>query len=229
MVFGPDGCLYVGMGDGGGRNDPKRLGQKRETLMGSVFRIDVDRTANGNNYAVPADNPFTGQAGVRPEIYAWGFRNPWRMAFDRRSGHLWLSDVGQDLWEEIDIVQKGGNFGWSMREGSYPFGDQESDTQTVAPVWEYDHRIGKSITGGFVYRGRKLPELNGHYLYGDYVAGKLWALHYDEENERVVRNMAIPWNGLPVLAFGEDEHGEGFVTTPAANGRGIYRLVRVEP
>jgi len=228
MGFGPDGYLYVGMGDGGGRNDPERLGQKLNTLMGSVFRIDVDHQDPGKNYAVPKDNPFVGIKDVLPEIYAYGFRNPWRLTFDRKTGSCWLSDVGQDIWEEIDIVRKGGNYGWSVHEGTHYFGNvaAPADAGLVDPVWEYDHQIGKSITGGYVYRGQAIPELDGHYLYGDYVSGRLWALQYDEKNGRVIRNMSIPWNGLPIVAFGQDAAGEIYVMTPTATGRGIYRIVR---
>jgi len=228
MAFGPEGYLYIGMGDGGGRNDPEYSAQDNSSILGCVLRIDVDHKANGKNYAIPKDNPFVEQKDVPGEVYAYGIRNPWRVSFDSKTGSFWLADVGQDLWEEINIIKKGGNYGWSAREGSFAFGNHESsnDVTGIAPVWEYDHRIGKSITGGHVYRGSKLPELAGHYLYGDYVAGKLWALHYDEEASKVVRNVAIPWNGLNVLAFGEDEDGEAFVTTPNRNGKGIYRLVQ---
>ena len=132
------------------------------------------------------------------------------------------------MWEEIDIVKKGGNYGWSIREGTHLFANTPGaeNVSVVEPVWEYDHRIGKSITGGYVYRGLKLPELAGHYLYGDYISGKLWALQYDEKKGKVIRNMAVPWNSLPVMSFGEDEAGELYVTTPAANGKGIYKIVR---
>lgn len=228
MAFGPDGYLYIGMGDGGGRNDPEYAAQDRKSILGCVLRIDVDHKSDGKNYAIPEDNPFIGQKDVPGEIFAYGIRNPWRVSFDSKTGSLWLADVGQDLWEEINIIRKGGNYGWSAREGSFAFGNNPSsaDVTGIDPVWEYDHRIGKSITGGHVYRGSKLPELAGHYLYGDYVAGKLWALHYDEKAGKVIRNVAIPWNGLPVLAFGEDEQGEAFVTTATRNGKGIYRLVK---
>jgi glucose/arabinose dehydrogenase len=227
MAFGPDGYLYIGMGDGGGRNDPEYSAQDQASILGCVLRIDVDHKSDGKNYAIPKDNPFVGKKNVPGEIYATGIRNPWRVSFDSKTGSFWLADVGQDLWEEINIIKKGGNYGWSAREGSFAFGNHESSDGVtgIAPVWEYDHRIGKSITGGHVYRGSKLPELAGHYLYGDYVAGKLWALHYDEDAGKVIRNVAIPWNGLNVLAFGEDEQGEAFVTTPNRNGKGIYRLV----
>lgn len=228
MAFGNDGLLYIGMGDGGGRNDPEKQGQARTSFMGSVLRIDVDHHDEGKKYAVPKDNPFVNEKGVPPETYAYGIRNPWRIAFDRKTGSLWLADVGQDLLEEIDIIKKGGNYGWSVREGTLAFNNvaAKDEKSLIGPIWEYDHRIGKSITGGHVYRGKKIPELAGHYLYGDFVTGKLWALHYDEAAGKVVRNMALPWNGLPVLAFGEDETGESYVTTPSAGGKGIYRIVK---
>lgn len=228
LAFGNDGLLYIGMGDGGGRNDPEKQGQARASFMGSVLRIDVDHHDEGKKYAVPKDNPFVSEKGVPPETYAYGIRNPWRIAFDRQTGSLWLADVGQDLLEEIDIIKKGGNYGWSVREGTLNFNNvaAKDEKSLINPIWEYDHRIGKSITGGHVYRGKKIPELAGHYLYGDFVTGKLWALHYDESAGKVIRNMAINWNGLPVLAFGEDETGESYVTTPSAGGKGIYRLVK---
>ena len=228
MAFGPDGYLYIGMGDGGGRNDPKQFGQSLDSWMGCVLRIDVDRREAGREYAIPLDNPYRDHAGALPEIYATGFRNIWRLAFDRATGDLWVADVGQDLWEEIHLVTKGGNFGWSIREGTHPFGNtaRAPADKIIDPVWEYDHRIGKSITGGYVYRGTELSELRGHYVYGDYISGKLWALQYDTSARRVIRNMSLAWNGLPVLAFGEDEDGELYVTTKSAKGQGIYRLVR---
>lgn len=226
MTFGNDGYLYLGLGDGGGRNDPEGEGQNLKSVLGCVLRIDVDHQDAGKAYAVPADNPFVDREGIPPEIYAYGIRNPWRFSCDRVTGQLWLADVGQDLWEEIDLIRKGGNYGWSIREGRLPFGSTvSSDVDTIDPIWEYDHRIGKSITGGHVYRGSGVPDLAGHYLYGDYVAGRIYALHYDVDENKVIRNVSIPWNGLPVLAFGDSENGESFVTTPSAAGRGIYRLV----
>ena len=231
MGFGHDGYLYVGMGDGGGRNDPERSAQNLSNLLGTVFRLDVDHKDPGKNYAIPADNPFAGKnniPGALQEIYAYGFRNPWRLTFDRKTGACWLADVGQDIWEEIDIVKKGGNYGWSVREGTHNFNNPPgaSEVKTVQPVWEYDHQIGKSITGGYVYRGKAIPELDGHYLYGDYVSGKLWALKFDEKAGAVERNMSIPWNNLPIVAFGQDADGEIYVMTPTATGRGIYKIVK---
>jgi glucose/arabinose dehydrogenase len=228
MCFGNDGYLYVGFGDGGGRNDPMKLAQKNGSLMGTIIRVDVDPLVPGEvPYEIPEDNPFVGKENVRPEIYATGIRNPWRISCDPKTGFIWIADVGQDMWEEISVVTKPGqNFGWSIREGSKAFNQVIGDGGFSEPVWEYDHRVGKSITGGHVYRGEKIPGLSGHYLYGDYVSGKLWALHHDVEAGRTIRNVAIPWNGLPVLAFGEDEQGESYVTTPSQNGQSVYRIVK---
>ena len=226
MTFGNDGLLYLGLGDGGGRNDPEGEGQNLKSVLGCVLRFDVDHQDAGKAYAVPKDNPFVGKDGIPPEIYAYGIRNPWRFSCDKVTGELWLADVGQDIWEEVDLIKKGGNYGWSIREALLPFGSTvANDVETVDPIWEYDHRIGKSITGGHVYRGSKVAELAGHYLYGDYVAGRIYALNYDVKAGNVVRNVSIPWSGLPVLAFGDSEDGESFVTTPSAAGKGIYRLV----
>jgi glucose/arabinose dehydrogenase len=226
MEFGPDGMLYIALGDGGSGNDPYGHGQNLATLLGSVLRIDVDRHDPGLAYAIPKDNPFVGQEGARGEIWAYGFRNPWRMAFDRQTGHLWMGDVGQNLWEEINIVKKGGNYGWNLREANHPFGNRSSDDRTdlIDPIWEYDHQVGKSITGGNVYRGKAIPELAGQYVYADYVSGKLSALHYNEESGEVVSNKAIPSDKLPVITFGEDEAGEIYFGVVTGNGRGIYRL-----
>lgn len=227
IAFGPDGYLYIGLGDGGGRNDPLGHGQNLGSWMGSILRIDVDRKADGNNYAVPGDNPFLGRAGAKPEIYAYGFRNIWRLAFDRENGALWAADVGQDLWEEINLVQAGGNYGWSIREAGFGFGNAEPATadKPIDPVWEYDHRVGKSITGGYVYRGERLPELRGKYLYADYVSGHIWALSLDGAG-RAAANEAVRVGGLPVLAFGEDQRGEVYYFVAAPNGQCIYRFER---
>ncbi|MCA9227263.1 MAG: PQQ-dependent sugar dehydrogenase, partial [Planctomycetales bacterium] len=156
IAFGPDGYLYIGLGDGGGRNDPLRSGQDLGSWMGSILRIDVDGKSDGANYAVPSDNPFVKRDGAKPEIFAYGFRNLWRIAFDRQTGHLWASDVGQDRWEEVNVVRAGGNYGWSGREAGFGFGNVpvKSDDPVVDPAWMYDHQVGKSITGGYVYRGK---------------------------------------------------------------------------
>src|SRR5205807_164291 len=166
--------------DGGAANDPFGNGQTLQTLLGKVLRIDVDHKDPGKNYAVPRDNPFAGKTGVRPEIWSYGLRNIWRMAFDRKTGKLWAADVGQNLYEEIDIIEKGGNYGWNLREGLHPFGTPGVGPRKdlIEPIWEYHHDVGKSLTGGTVYRGQNVPALEGHYVYGDYVSGRFWALKY---------------------------------------------------
>jgi glucose/arabinose dehydrogenase len=226
IAFGNDGYLYIALGDGGGRNDPVAHGQDLKTWMGCVLRIDIDRKEGDRGYAIPADNPFASRSDDAPEIFAYGFRNIWRLAVDRPTGTIWVGDVGQDLWEEVNIVKSGGNYGWSIREGSYAFGNgtKAGPGTPVDPVWEYDHQIGKSITGGHVYRGKRLPELDGAYLYADYVSGKIWALKYDAESGRVVENLGIRSNGVPVFAFGQDADGEVYYMIAAPSGRTIFRF-----
>jgi glucose/arabinose dehydrogenase len=215
IVFGPDGYLYIAIGDGGLANDPYKNGQNTATLLGKILRIDVDKRDGDKPYAIPKDNPFADQEGKAPEIWAYGMRNPWRIAFDRATGTLWCGDVGQDLWEEIDLIERGGNYGWNVREGVHKFGAKGADPRSdlIEPIWEYHHDIGKSITGGHVYRGKKLPELAGCYLYADYVTGKVWALKYDESKKEVVANTTIAGNIMPIMSFGEDEQGEAYYTT----------------
>ena len=160
IAFGPDGMLYITHGDGGSGNDPFDNGQSLASLLGTILRIDVDRRDPGKAYAIPKDNPFVNTEGARPEIWAYGFRNVWRMAFDPKTGRLWAGDVGQNLYEEIDIVERGGNYGWNRREGLHPFGPRGTGPRKglTDPIWEYNHDVGRSITGGTVYRGKRLPE-----------------------------------------------------------------------
>ena len=226
LAFGPDGYLYCAVGDGGDGNDPYNNGQNLGTLLGKIIRIDVNKKDTGMKYSIPKDNPFLGQKAV-PEIFAYGFRNVWRMAFDKTTGNLWAADVGQNLWEEINIVKKGGNYGWALREGAHPFGKYEPKAaqNLIDPVFEYDHRMGKSITGGFVYRGKKIPELQGHYLYADYISGKVYALNYDHKTNKVLGNYSIPSPMFPIITFGEDEEGEAYFAVVTANGKGIYKLL----
>jgi glucose/arabinose dehydrogenase len=230
ICFGPDGFLYVALGDGGSANDPFGNGQKLDTILGKVLRIDVNRKDHGKLYAIPKDNPFVGRKDARPEIWAYGLRNVWRMAFDRKTGQLWAADVGQNLYEEIDLIQRAGNHGWNLREGLHPFGARGVGPRSdlIDPIWEYHHDIGKSITGGTVYRGKRLPELDGAYVYADYVSGRMWALWYDPTKRRVAANRPIRDRAIPVMSFGEDEGGELYFMTASPTGRGIYRLVRTE-
>ena len=228
ILFGPDGYLYITHGDGGNFNDPHENGQNLNTLLGKVLRLDVDRKDSGKNYAIPKDNPFVGKKDVKPEIWAYGLRNIWRMAFDRKTGELWAGDVGQNLYEEIIILKAGGNYGWNIRESLHPFGVKGVDVRPdlIDPIWEYHHDIGKSITGGLVYRGKKVPELEGAYIYADYISARIWALWYDAAKERVVANREIKGPNIPIPTFGEDEHGEAYFLVHNATGKGIYRFVK---
>jgi glucose/arabinose dehydrogenase len=228
VCFGPDGFLYIVLGDGGSGNDPDDNGQNLKLLLGKILRIDVDRKDAGLAYGIPKDNPFVGKSDARPEIYALGVRNPWRLAFDRMTGQGWFGEVGQNLWEEINLLEKGANYGWRRRESLHPFGADGVGVRAeyTEPIWEYHHSVGKSITGGPVYRGRRLPELDGHYLYVDYVSGKTWALKYDESKKRVVANRPIKDFGSPIMSFGEDEAGEVYLLTYSAKGTGITRFER---
>jgi glucose/arabinose dehydrogenase len=204
LVFGPDGYLYLGPGDGGSAGDPNGNGQNRSVLLGKILRIDVAQSP----YGIPPDNPFAGNTeGFREEIYAYGVRNPWRFSFDSVTGWLWVADVGQDLYEEIDIVEKGKNYGWNIMEGKHCYGSPQCSTAgLVLPIWEYSHHEGQSITGGFVYRGAKLPELSGAYIYGDFVAGKIWALRYD--GQAAPTNSLLSDTNLNISSFGIDKDGE---------------------
>ena len=227
IAFGGDGFLYIALGDGGSGNDPHGNGQNLTTLLGSILRIDIDHKSDDRNYSIPKDNPFVGKTvpvgprgkmvPVREEIYAYGLRNVWRMAFDRKTGSLWAGDVGQNLWEEINIIKSGGNYGWNIREAKHwfrPDGNDADRPDLIDPILEYHHDIGKSITGGSVYRGTRVPELVGKYIYADYVSGLLWALEYDEAEGKIVANYSLTGDKLPVMSFGEDEKGDIYFTTP---------------
>lgn len=219
LAFGPDGMLYLGTGDGGFADDPHNHGQDRSTLLGAMLRLDVDKQADGKGYAVPTDNPFVGQDGVRPEIWAYGLRNPWRYAFSP-DARLVVADVGQDLFEEVTIVGAGENHGWKVREAAhcFPEGATCSSKGLVDPIWEYPRQEGVSITGGYVYTGEALPKLRDHYIFGDFVSGRLWALALDGES---VPKTLGKWPLLP-STFGQDASGELYV---ADYGRGaILRI-----
>lgn len=223
ICFGKDGYLYIGLGDGGAGNDPHGNGQNPKTVLGKLLRIDIDNKDGKKNYAVPKDNPFVGKGDAVPEAWATGVRNIWRMSFDRETGDCWVADVGQNIWEEINIVKSGDNLGWNPRESMHKFTDKGSPPKPeyVEPIWEYHHDTGKSITGGHVYRGQKTPELAGHYLYADYVTGRVWGLKYDAAKKQAVVNRPIFGNISPVMSFGEDEAGEVYFLT--VQGR-IYRF-----
>ena len=180
IAFGPDGYLYIGLGDGGSAGDPLGSGQDTSTLLGSILRIDVSNATATRPYAIPPDNPFA-DGGGRPEIWAYGLRNPWRFSFDRETGDLWAGDVGQNEWEEIDIIQRGGNYGWNILEGDHCFSPRDNCDRegTIPPVWEYSlDGTPCSVIGGYVYRGDAIPWLRGAYIYGDFCSGKVHALRY---------------------------------------------------
>jgi glucose/arabinose dehydrogenase len=177
VLFGPDGYLYLSLGDGGAANDPHHYAQNMDTFLGKVLRIDVNKAGEGGDpYAVPADNPFVGKEGAKPEIWALGTRNIWRMAFDAKTGDLWAGDVGQNIWEEVSLIRKGGNYGWNAREGFHEFSGGRGDGPFEEPVVEYHHREGMSITGGQVYRGKEIPALDGVYIYADFVSSNVWGI-----------------------------------------------------
>jgi glucose/arabinose dehydrogenase len=229
LAFGPDGYLYVSLGDGGSGGDPQNNGQSLSTILGKILRIDVNMSSGGRNYSIPPDNPFFGNtAGFREEIYAYGLRNPWRFSFDFSTGRLWAGDVGQDLWEEIDLIEKGKNYGWRIMEGNHCFNPSTNCNTTglTLPVWEYGHNSegGNSVTGGHVYRGMNVPELAGKYVYGDFISGRVWTLSYDGINPAV--NTLLLNSGLAIASFGVDRQKELYIC--AFDGK-IYKFVSTNP
>jgi glucose/arabinose dehydrogenase len=221
IAFGPDGYLYIAMGDGGNEGDPLGNGQNRSTLLGKILRIDVNNPSVGKSYTVPADNPFVGNtAGYREEICAWGFRNPWRFSFDSGSGKLWVGDVGQNTEEEIDLVEKGKNYGWNIMEGTLIYAGGNTTGLTL-PVYEYNHTLGNAIIGGYVYHGAAVPSLQGAYVYGDYGSGRIWALTVNGSSVAVSNSLLVLSN-LTISSFGVDQTGEIYVCS--FNGK-IYQLI----
>ncbi|HOX19363.1 MAG TPA: PQQ-dependent sugar dehydrogenase [Gemmatimonadales bacterium] len=223
VAFGPDGYLYFGLGDGGSGGDPQGHGQDRSDLLGSLLRLDLD---HGLPYTVPASNPFVGQAGVRGELWNWGLRNPWRFSFDRANGNLYIADVGQNEWEEVDVQpaasQGGENYGWAVMEGEHCYGSATCDkTGLVMPVIEYGHGDGCSITGGYVYRGQAIPELAGTYFYGDYCDGWIRSFVYQGGTATNTSSWPSLDTGQQITSFGEDARGEIYVVLA---GGTIYRI-----
>ncbi len=243
-IFGPDGMLYIALGDGGAARDPHGNGQKLVSLLGKILRIDVNGRTGDLPYSVPRDNPFVGRSESRAEIWALGLRNPWGMSFDRRTGELYAADVGQDKWEEVCVITRGGNYGWNRREAFHDFDTNTvvaAGTRLIDPILEYPHNRmfdtnnpvgpGLSITGGFVYRGAKLPELQGVYTFGDYVTGTVWGLRH-VEGRVTARGVITPHpRGLvpirSVAGFGEDGAGELYLLAYEGqmNGR-VYEFTR---
>lgn len=221
LQFGPDGFLYIGLGDGGSGGDPHGHGQNPNTLLGSMLRIDVDRAGEGTPYAIPPDNPFVGNAAARQEVWAYGLRNPWRYAF-APDGRLVVADVGQNAWEEVDIVEKGGNYGWNVREGRHCYEPARNCATDglIEPIFEYGRDLGASITGGYVYDGA-IAELKGRYLFGDFATGRVWALELPD-GVRPVEAVELGKFPIALVTFGRDAAGEVYL---ADFGEGVlYRF-----
>jgi len=224
LAFGPDGYLYIGTGDGGSNGDPKRLAQNPASLLGKMLRIDVD---HGDPYAIPPDNPFTYKRTYKPEIWALGLRNPWRFSFDRETGDLYIGDIGQNNWEEIDFVpeppgENGGlNFGWNIMEGDHCFKPAKNCKRAglTPPIIEYSHQQGCAVIGGYVYRGQAIPELQGAYLYGDYCKGTIWAARWQQGGWKT--NVLLRGK-MRISSFGEDSAGELYVVDYQGT---VYKLV----
>lgn len=225
--FGRDGMLYVTSGDGTSDSDTNLTGQSLEHLLAKLMRLDVDHPAEGKQYSVPKDNPFVGQAGVRPETYAYGFRNPWRLFIDKQRDHIWIGQNGQDLWEQVYLVERGANYGWSVMEGGHVFyaERQRGPHPILKPTFDHPHSEARSLTGGIVYRGKKLPELTGAYLYADYSTGKIWAAKVDD-NRKVQWHKEVADTSLGVTSFAEDADGELLITDYQGGAKGgLYTLV----
>jgi glucose/arabinose dehydrogenase len=224
LQFGPDGMLYIGMGDGGSAGDPQNHAQDTQSLLGKLLRIDV--SAADKPYQVPADNPQLSNA-TPSEVWAYGLRNPWRFSFDKQTNDLYIADVGQNVYEEIDFQPAGSsggqNYGWNLYEGFEPYKNNADSSGLTAPIFAYSHDLGCSVTGGYVYRGQQVPALNGAYLYSDYCTGHIWALQRDASNKWV--NTLLLDSGLNVSSFGQDAQGELYVI--ALNG-GIYQIAQGE-
>jgi glucose/arabinose dehydrogenase len=226
VVFGPDGYLYLGLGDGGSADDPEGRAQNLSDLLGSILRVDV---SSGTSYTVPADNPFVGQAGAQPEVWSYGLRNPWRFSFDRANGDLYIADVGQNQYEEVDVATaaagsgKGVNFGWNIMEGAHCLGGgQCNQTGLTLPDFEYGHDQGCSITGGYVYRGSAIPDLQGIYFYADYCQGWVRSFRYAASQATEVTDWPTLRPGGSVQSFGEDDAGELYVLSSSGN---VFKMV----
>lgn len=226
MRFGPDGYLYLATGDGSGIADWLDTGQNIGDLLGAILRIDVDREDNGRAYTIPRDNPFVGVANAREEIWSFGHRQVWKFSFDGQK-RLWAGEVGQDLWEMVYLIQRGGNYGWSVNEGKHPFRPErvKGPGEFQQPIVEHPHSDFRSITGGYVFQSDRLPELKGSYIYGDYDTGKLWSLRYD--NDKVTSHQQLADTQIRIVEFAQDAAGEVYLVDFA--GGGLHRIVVAPP
>ena len=227
LAFGPDEYLYAGTGDGGGANDQFHNAQDRKSLLGKMLRIDVKDTTATTHYKIPPDNPLVHDTtGLKKELWTWGMRNPWRWSFDQQTGVLWCGDVGQDTWEEIDIIQGGKNYGWPIMEGfaCNPIAPNCDSTGFTPPIWMYGHDLGHAVVGGYVYRGSRVPWLTGAYIYGDEGSGRIWMMRYS--NGVVTADSVISLGtGSDMSSFGIDEHNELYMVMYGATAS-IYQFKR---
>jgi uncharacterized repeat protein (TIGR03806 family) len=226
LRFGPDGYLYLSTGDGSGIADGLQTGQDISDLLASILRFDVDKQEGGKAYSIPADNPFVNFKGARGEVWAYGIRQSWKISFDAATGDLWAGEVGQDLWESVYKIQKGGNYGWSVNEGSHPFRPErkKGPTPILPPIVEHSHTEFRSLTGGFVYHGKRLPELKDAYVYGDFDTGRVWLLRYDDKNKKVTEHRELAKSTLRIVAWGQDAGGEMLALDFVSGG--LFQLAR---
>ena len=221
IAFGTDGYLYIGLGDGGAGGDPLGNGQNPNNLLGTILRVDVNQASENQRYRIPPDNPFLHTTDVSNEIWAYGFRNPWRFSFDDKTDLLWVADVGQNKWEEINIVEKGQNYGWNIMEGSHCFDSTKCDkTDLQPPIVEYGRSDGCSITGGFVYRGDQIQWLKGVYIYGDFCSGNIWGIRF--QNGSILEKGLLLDSDLKITSFGKGANGAIYVLS---RSEGIYKII----
>jgi uncharacterized repeat protein (TIGR03806 family) len=229
LRFGPDGYLYLATGDGSGIADGLQTGQDVSDLLASLLRINVDHADGDKAYRIPADNPFVNHKGARGEIWAYGLRQAWKYSFDTANGDLWAGEVGQDLWESVYKIEKGGNYGWSVNEGSHPFRPErkKGPTPILPPIVEHNHAEFRCLVGGYVYHGKKLPPLRDAYIYGDYDTGRVWMLRYDGKARKVTEQRELARSKLRIVAWAQDLEGEVYALDWISGG--IFRLVEAPP
>ena len=228
LAFGPDGYLYIGVGYGGDQGDPDGHGQNTATVLGTIRRIDVSGASEGRNYRIPPDNPFVGKAGAREEIWAYGLRQPWRFSFDWATGTLWASDTGQDRFEEINIIEKGSNYGWNIMEGHFCFRPSVACNESglQSPLVQYNRLDGCAVIGGYVYRGTGRPLFRGAYVYGDYCTGKIWGIRF--EGQSLTKPQLLVDSDVMITSFGQDLAGDIYVLS-ACNPNTTCAIHRLFP